>query len=44
MVGSDFLELDITAGEGWAPLCELLSVPEPAVPFPWANRDQQRCD
>jgi glycosyltransferase involved in cell wall biosynthesis len=36
---SDFLEIDLTAGHGWRPLCELLEVPEPAEPFPWANRD-----
>jgi glycosyltransferase involved in cell wall biosynthesis len=38
----DFLEIDFTAGPGWGPLCELLEVPEPADPFPWANRDQAR--
>jgi len=36
---SDFLEADLTAGDGWEPLCRLLDLPEPAVPFPWANRD-----
>jgi hypothetical protein len=40
---SDFLELDITAGDGWAPLCRLLSVAEPAERFPWANRDDRSC-
>ncbi len=34
----DFLEIDITAGEGWPPFCRLLGVPEPAIPFPWENR------
>jgi hypothetical protein len=38
----DFLELDITAGEGWAPLCELLDVPEPPAPFPWENQGAAR--
>ena len=37
---SDFLELDITTGEGWAPLCALLDRPVPAAPFPWVNRYQ----
>ena len=37
---SRFLELDLTAGAGWEPLCKLLQVPEPSVPFPWANRDR----
>jgi glycosyltransferase involved in cell wall biosynthesis len=36
----DFVEVDFTAGVGWGPLCELLELPEPAVPFPWANRDR----
>jgi len=36
----DFLEVDLTAGGGWGPLCGLLDVPEPSGPFPWANRDQ----
>jgi glycosyltransferase involved in cell wall biosynthesis len=36
----DFLEADLTAGGGWRPLCELLDVPEPTDPFPWANRDR----
>jgi glycosyltransferase involved in cell wall biosynthesis len=38
----DFLELDLTAGAGWGPLCKLLDLPEPAEPFPWANRDRTR--
>jgi glycosyltransferase involved in cell wall biosynthesis len=37
---SDFLEIDLTAGHGWRPLCKLLDLPEPAEPFPWANRDK----
>ena len=36
----DFLEADLTAGSGWKPLCSLLDLPEPTVPFPWANRDR----
>lgn len=37
--GSDrLLELDITAGDGWLPLCEFLQLPTPQVPFPHANR------
>lgn len=35
---NDLLELDITAGEGWAPLCEFLEVPIPNEAFPWENR------
>jgi glycosyltransferase involved in cell wall biosynthesis len=38
----DFLEVDLTAGGGWRPLCELLGVPEPTEPFPWANRDRAK--
>jgi hypothetical protein len=37
---SELLEVDLTAGAGWEPLCKLLDLPEPPVPFPWANRDQ----
>lgn len=36
----DFLEVDLTACAGWTPLCNLLDLPEPSVPFPWANRDR----
>ena len=36
----DFVEVDITAGAGWEPLCTLLGIAEPAQPFPWENRDQ----
>lgn len=35
----DFLEIDLTAGRGWRPLCDLLGVDEPDAPFPWANRN-----
>jgi glycosyltransferase involved in cell wall biosynthesis len=38
----DFLEVDLTAGGGWAPLCDLLDMPEPAASFPWVNRDRAR--
>ena len=34
----DFIEIDITAGAGWGPFCELLGVDEPAEAFPWENR------
>jgi hypothetical protein len=37
---SEFLEVDFTAGGGWEPLCTLLDLPDPPVPFPWANRDR----
>lgn len=37
----DFVEIDITAREGWGPLCKLLDVPEPSVPFPWENRHRR---
>jgi hypothetical protein len=36
----DLLVLDITAGEGWEPLCEFLGRPVPDAPFPWRNRFQ----
>jgi hypothetical protein len=36
---SEYLEVDLTAGVGWEPLCKLLDLPEPPVQFPWANRD-----
>jgi Sulfotransferase domain len=35
----DYLELDLATTAGWGPLCSLLDVPEPAEPYPWANRD-----
>jgi glycosyltransferase involved in cell wall biosynthesis len=38
----DLLEADLTTGGGWRPLCELLEVPEPTEPFPWANRDRAK--
>ena len=38
----EFLEVDLTAGGGWGPLCELLDLPEPAQPFPWVNRDRAK--
>jgi hypothetical protein len=38
----DFLEIDLTAGSGWEPLCELLDLPVPDEPFPWANRDEHQ--
>ena len=36
----EFLEVDLTACVGWGPVCRLLQLPEPSVPFPWANRDR----
>jgi hypothetical protein len=33
----DFLEIDLTRGAGWQPLCQLLGVPVPDAPFPWSN-------
>jgi glycosyltransferase involved in cell wall biosynthesis len=36
----DFLEVDLTDGSGWSPLCQLLDVPEPTERFPWVNRDR----
>jgi hypothetical protein len=38
-VRREFLEVDLTAGTGWGPLCEFLGLPEPAEPFPWVNRN-----
>jgi glycosyltransferase involved in cell wall biosynthesis len=38
----DFLEVDLTSGGGWGPLCELMDMPEPREPFPWANRDRAK--
>jgi hypothetical protein len=34
----DLLEIEITAGDGWALLCGFLGEPVPDVPFPWQNR------
>jgi hypothetical protein len=31
------LEIDITRGAGWAPICEFLGMPQPATPFPLRN-------
>jgi len=38
----DFLELDLSDQPSWGPLCTLLGVPEPAEPWPWANRGSDR--
>lgn len=38
----DFVEVDITAGAGWTPFCDLLGLPEPSEPFPHSNRGRQR--
>jgi hypothetical protein len=37
---ADFIEVDLTRNPDWGPLCKLLGVAEPEVPFPWVNRDQ----
>lgn len=39
---SDFAEVDITAGDGWEPLCAVLGRPVPDAPFPWINRGVRR--
>jgi Sulfotransferase domain len=36
----DLLVLDITAGDGWEPLCKFLDHPVPETPFPHENRFQ----
>jgi hypothetical protein len=35
---TNFVETDLTAGNGWAPFCALLDIEEPQEPFPWVNR------
>ena len=40
----DLLELDITRGDGWEPLCRFLNVPIPDKPFPWKNRTAESQD
>ncbi|MEZ5167462.1 MAG: sulfotransferase [Acidimicrobiales bacterium] len=35
---TDFLEVDLTDGRGWEPLCRLLDEPVPDVAFPWVNQ------
>tara|TARA_R110002050_G_scaffold221415_2_gene357215 strand:- start:2099 stop:2476 length:378 start_codon:yes stop_codon:yes gene_type:complete len=35
------LILDVTKGEGWAPLCEFLNVPVPLVEFPRTNSTEE---
>lgn len=34
----DFLEMDLTAGDGWEKLCDFLELPIPEQPFPHANK------
>jgi hypothetical protein len=34
----DLLELDITNGDGWSPLCTFLKRPVPEVAFPWLRK------
>lgn len=38
----DMIEVDVTAGPGWEPFCDLLGLPIPSTPFPWKNRDQAK--
>lgn len=33
----DYVELDITAGDGWEPLCSLMDIAVPDAPFPHSN-------
>jgi hypothetical protein len=35
---ANFLAYDLTAGEGWKPLCDFLDKPRPDRPFPMSNR------
>jgi hypothetical protein len=37
------LEIDIFAGNAWAPLCEFLNYPAPETPFPHENRFEFVC-
>lgn len=37
----DLLTVDITAGDGWEPLCEFLGVEAPDIPFPCENVHSQ---
>jgi len=38
------LVLDICGGEGWERLCPFLGLPVPALPFPRANRREEKLD
>lgn len=38
----DLLEMDLTAGDGWAELCGFLGDPVPHTPFPVKNRSADR--
>jgi Sulfotransferase domain len=38
----DLLSLDVCGGEGWAPLCRFLGLPNPGGPFPHANEWMHR--
>lgn len=33
--------LEWTVGDGWAPLCDRLGLPEPDEPFPWTNTTEE---
>lgn len=34
----DFVEVDVTSGSGWEPICALLGRELPDIEFPWINR------
>jgi hypothetical protein len=38
----DLLEMNLSQGDGWAPLCEFLGAPIPDVPFPASNTARSR--
>lgn len=38
----NFVEMDVTAGDGWEKLCALVGKPIPDVPFPHANPTRAR--
>jgi hypothetical protein len=42
--GNDLLVFDATSGDGWAKLCEFLNLPEPSVPYPHANSQEEKID
>lgn len=39
---NDFLEMDLTRGDGWEKLCCFLQLPRPTVPFPRRNTGARR--
>ena len=38
----DFLEMDLTSGDGWAGLCQFLGRSVPTTPFPQKNTRERR--